>query len=87
MSRVKFVTGTLLISAKQKNVKQYCLLKQLYEIGPRQIVTSLSSEENLKFHIPVCKARDFPHVNEIPIIFINKKKKKINKLTTIVPML
>ena len=35
MSIAEFVTGILLISAKQKIVKQYFLLKQLYEIGPR----------------------------------------------------
>ncbi len=32
---VPFVTGILLMFAKQKTVKQYCVLfKQLYEIGP-----------------------------------------------------
>ena len=35
MTRVQFVTGILLISAKQEIVKQYFLLKQPYEIGPR----------------------------------------------------
>ena len=33
MSHVQFVTGILLISAKHNIVKQYFLLKQLYEIG------------------------------------------------------
>ena len=35
MSRLQFVTGVLFISAKQNIVRQYYLLKQLYEIGPR----------------------------------------------------
>ena len=34
MLHVQFVTGILLIFAKQETVKQYFLLKQLYEIGP-----------------------------------------------------
>ena len=34
MSIVQFVTGILLIAAKQQNGKHYFLLKQLYEIEP-----------------------------------------------------
>ena len=34
MSHVQVVTGILLISAEQKIVQQYFLLKQLYEIRP-----------------------------------------------------
>ena len=33
MTCVQFATGVLLISAKQKFVKQLLLLKQLYEVG------------------------------------------------------
>ena len=32
---VQFLTGILLISAELKICKQYFLIKQLYEIGPR----------------------------------------------------
>ena len=35
MPHVQFVSGILLISAEQKNVKQFCfLLRQLYKIDP-----------------------------------------------------
>ncbi len=38
MSGVQFVIGILLISAKQEIVKHYFLLKQLYEIGPWNVL-------------------------------------------------
>ena len=38
MLQVQYVTSILLISAQQKIVKQYFLLKQLFEIGPWLLV-------------------------------------------------
>ena len=42
---VQVVTGILLISAEQDIFKQYFLLKQLYEIGPRALFIKLLQAE------------------------------------------
>ena len=47
LSHVQFVTGNLLISAKQENIKQYFLLKLLHEIEPRAQLHKPSKQKNL----------------------------------------
>ena len=49
---VLFVIGILLISAQQKIVKQYLLLKQLYQIGPcsvKNLETVINQKKKIQF--------------------------------------
>ena len=59
MSYVQFKTGILLISAKQRIVQQYSLLKQLYEIGPGQWMKPDTSLRHWIFP----DGRHFPQIN------------------------